>query len=322
MANSIKQFDKFSRLVTENHVVPIGAYLPFSASAYPGTGVWYNAIATKTDLTLAPVSATAAGTAIAVTSVSATTNAFTLASHGYQNQQVLQVSSSGTIPAPLAASTNYYVVGRTSSTFQLAASLDGPAIDLTDAGSGTISVQVPATYPWYAINVPRDSGILLPYPMSVAIGLDDANSAGLSVSGTITGEDIWGDVQTEAFTTLADATAGGTFTVRQTDRAWRKVWKIAVTAIGTAASGDVMHIGIHGGDETAIATVPRPKLAIPIRKPTAGCVKVLATATERTMSPTVNTTYGTVVLSDAATADLTAANMVGAVMILDPAAVL
>ena len=322
MAETIQQHDKFSRDRVHRHVIPLGSYLPFSAATYPGSGVTYNAIATKTDLTLAPVSATAAGTAIAVTSVSATTNAFTLASHGYQNQQVLQVSSSGTIPAPLAASTNYYVVGRTSSTFQLAASLDGPAIDLTDAGSGTISVQVPATYPWYAYNVPRSSGLLLPYPMSIAIGLDDANSAGLSVSGTITGEDIWGNVQTEAFTTLADATAGGTFTVRQTDRAWRRVWRVAVTAIGTAASGDVMHVGMHGGAGGAIATIPRANLAVPIKKPTTGCVQSLSTATERTVTPTVNTTYGTVKFTDATTGDFTAATMVGANMILDPTAML
>ena len=58
------------------------------------------------------------------------------------NGMRVQVSSTSAIPGGLAAVTNYYVVGANSSagTFQLSASWGGAAIDITDAGSGTLTL--------------------------------------------------------------------------------------------------------------------------------------------------------------------------------------
>lgn len=50
------------------------------------------------------------------------------------------VSSSGTLPNPLAANTTYFVQARTSTTFQLATSLGGSAITITTTGTGTHTV--------------------------------------------------------------------------------------------------------------------------------------------------------------------------------------
>lgn len=69
----------------------------------------------------------------------------TASSHGYVTNNRVQVSSSGTLPAGLSALTTYYVIKVDANTFQLATSAAnasaGTAIDLTDTGSGTHSVQ-------------------------------------------------------------------------------------------------------------------------------------------------------------------------------------
>ncbi len=79
------------------------------------------------------------------TSVSAAADTFTAASHGYTagTRVRANVLSGGTMPAPLAADTDYYVVGVLPTTFQLAPSASGAAIDLTTSGSGTITFTTP-----------------------------------------------------------------------------------------------------------------------------------------------------------------------------------
>jgi hypothetical protein len=68
---------------------------------------------------------------------SASDDTLTAAAHGYSTATVLQVSSTGTLPAGLSAATNLYVVNPTLNTFQLSLSEGGAAINITDAGSGT-----------------------------------------------------------------------------------------------------------------------------------------------------------------------------------------
>jgi hypothetical protein len=73
-------------------------------------------------------------------SVDASTNAITHSNYGYIDWQKLRISSTGALPAPLTAETDYYVRDRTAAGYKLAASIGGGAIDLTSSGSGTISV--------------------------------------------------------------------------------------------------------------------------------------------------------------------------------------
>lgn len=76
--------------------------------------------------------------------VNATTDQATCSSHGYSNGDPIIVTSSTTLPAPLAESTEYYVIYVDADTFQFAATygdaVDGTAINLTDTGTGTHSV--------------------------------------------------------------------------------------------------------------------------------------------------------------------------------------
>ncbi len=76
--------------------------------------------------------------------VNTTTDQATCSSHGYSNGEPIVVTSSTTLPAPLAESTEYYVIYVDANTFQIAETygdaVDGVAIDLTDTGTGTHSV--------------------------------------------------------------------------------------------------------------------------------------------------------------------------------------
>lgn len=72
--------------------------------------------------------------------VDAGTDVFTAASHNLQDDDPVNVSSTTTLPDPLADSTTYWVINATDDTFQLATSAGGSAVDLTDTGSGTHTV--------------------------------------------------------------------------------------------------------------------------------------------------------------------------------------
>ena len=60
----------------------------------------------------------------------------THAAHGLLDGNIVQVASAGTLPTGLSASTNYYVVNKTTNNFKLATSSGGSAIAYTNAGSG------------------------------------------------------------------------------------------------------------------------------------------------------------------------------------------
>ena len=76
---------------------------------------------------------------IAVTA-NAATDTFT-APKSFVNIDGVRLSSTGTLPAPLLPGVDYYVVQGTSTTFKVAATLGGAPIDLTTAGSGTITAE-------------------------------------------------------------------------------------------------------------------------------------------------------------------------------------
>lgn len=73
-----------------------------------------------------------------------TTDICTKTSHGLYTGAIVRVSTSGALPNPLLAATDYFVIRVTANTFKLAASLPdaqaGTAIDLTTNGTGTQTV--------------------------------------------------------------------------------------------------------------------------------------------------------------------------------------
>jgi hypothetical protein len=72
--------------------------------------------------------------------VDASTNVFTCSAHGLVEGQIVWVNSTTTLPAPLTAGTDYYVLYLTSSTFKLSLTSGGAEIDITTTGTGTHNV--------------------------------------------------------------------------------------------------------------------------------------------------------------------------------------
>jgi len=63
--------------------------------------------------------------------------------HPFADGDLVTVSSTTTLPSPLLASTLYEIRDATNSTFKLAATAGGPAIDLTTTGTGTATTPRP-----------------------------------------------------------------------------------------------------------------------------------------------------------------------------------
>lgn len=57
--------------------------------------------------------------------------------HNLSNGDVLILTTSNTLPAGLSTGTPYYVINKTTNTFELSATSGGAAIDITDTGTGT-----------------------------------------------------------------------------------------------------------------------------------------------------------------------------------------
>lgn len=71
---------------------------------------------------------------------------FTDNAHGLINTNIIQLTTTGTLPTGLSLSTNYYVVNKTTNTFKLALTSGGADILWTDDGSGTHSWHKPTIY--------------------------------------------------------------------------------------------------------------------------------------------------------------------------------
>ena len=59
---------------------------------------------------------------------------------GFADEDTVYLTTTGTLPAGLSTSTEYYVVSAAASTLQLAATNGGSAINITDAGTGTHTI--------------------------------------------------------------------------------------------------------------------------------------------------------------------------------------
>jgi hypothetical protein len=75
-------------------------------------------------------------------SVLASTDAFTLDEHGFSTDDpiTLRAEAGGSLPSPLVASTTYYTIPLTASTFRVAAAAAGAAINLTTDGARVLVI--------------------------------------------------------------------------------------------------------------------------------------------------------------------------------------
>ena len=79
----------------------------------------------------------------------ATPAVFTVPNHGLENGVVVRLTTTGTLPAPFALATDYFVVGRTDTTFRLALASGGAAIATTTAGSGVHTITSTGVLPGF-----------------------------------------------------------------------------------------------------------------------------------------------------------------------------
>ncbi len=81
-----------------------------------------------------------------VSSADASGNTLSLDDHGFEDddQVLFRAADSGSLPSPLSASTVYYVIRVSDSTFQVSATEGGSAVDLSSAGeSFFVSTELP-----------------------------------------------------------------------------------------------------------------------------------------------------------------------------------
>jgi hypothetical protein len=70
--------------------------------------------------------------------VNVTSNVFSATGHPYQNGDVVTLSTTGSLPAPLVATRDYWIVERATNSFKLSETAGGAAIDITTTGSNSI----------------------------------------------------------------------------------------------------------------------------------------------------------------------------------------
>lgn len=69
-------------------------------------------------------------------------NSIDSSNHGLVNGQEIQLTTTGTLPSPLATSTIYYIVESTNDSFKLSTSSSGNAIDITSQGTGVHTLTI------------------------------------------------------------------------------------------------------------------------------------------------------------------------------------
>lgn len=88
------------------------------------------------------------------------TDVCTATGHGLLDGQKARVTTSGVLPAPLVAGTDYWLRDVTANTFKLAATKGGSAIDLTTDGTGTQTLNPVPDYIEEAAGTGNLSGLL------------------------------------------------------------------------------------------------------------------------------------------------------------------
>ena len=104
------------------------------------------------------VLATAADASGLVFTVNTGTDFITFSSFSPTNGNTLYISSTGTLPSPLVVNTRYFIISSAGLTCQLSATLAGAAINLTTAGTGTLSAQGGDVIGYYEIAVGYSGG--------------------------------------------------------------------------------------------------------------------------------------------------------------------
>jgi hypothetical protein len=186
------------------------------------------------------------------TATDATPCVFTAASGSYLNGTGVQLAG-GSLPAGFSASTTYYVVNVSGSTFELAATAGGTAIGSTSAGSGSVvatqqflSNLIPVSSGTaFQAYMPLPSGTPSPGQVPGATGSGEA-SAWTTLTAASVGADASGAAATQAAAAQAAAIAASLPTLTQA----------SVSVSGTLAVNVITEVTATSG--TLTMTLPAP----------------------------------------------------------------
>jgi hypothetical protein len=238
---------------------PSGAVMPYAGTLAPTGWVLcdstsYNAtVFSSLAVVLIPsASVWGRGTAVGTFTVDTSTDLITLAAHGLSDGNLVHVASTTTLPGGLSANTVYYIRDAASSTFRLATSSGGSAIDLTSTGSGTHSlydeVQVPDMRSRLPIGVGTGTYVEEFEPADVATGTEIITVA--SNVGLYTGTAV---TLTSASPPSPLTTSTTYYVIRSSDTQIQLATSLANALAGTAINLTTTGSGTHTLTKTLTA---------------------------------------------------------------------
>lgn len=178
--------------------------------------------------------------------VTAGSDTIDIVSHGYSNGQIFILSSTGTLPAGLAADTIYYVVNAATNTFKLSLTAGGAAIDITDAGTGTHTLHTQFKLPELGGRTLIGAGSHLVQTLSIDAATDvslntlvvNSTSTAADVINTNTHSLVTGDMVKFA-TTQNGWTAGTAYYVRVTSTSQFSIHTSRAGALANTGQVDI-----------------------------------------------------------------------------------
>lgn len=117
----------------------------------------------------------------ATCTANASTNFITSAGHGLSNGYILKFSTTTTLPAGLSTNTAYFVINKTTDTFQVSLTSGGSAVDITDTGTGTHTWEFWDTFD--LVNFPSGAKYAVEFRDRVYVAGDANNPDRVDISG-------------------------------------------------------------------------------------------------------------------------------------------
>ena len=185
------------------------------------------------------------------------TDLWTLAAHGLLNGDIVDLTTSGTLPTGYTVNTVYFVINKTANDFQLSITRGGAVVDGTTNGTGTQTIhnkfQLPDVRGLALIALDNLGGAAANKITSASV-----NGANSTVLGGIGGAQTHTLVTAEMPAhnhTLAHASAGGGGSFEE----------VSVTVLGTDQADNATAIGSTGGGGAHSNTQPWMAVGVQIR---------------------------------------------------------
>lgn len=193
------------------------------------------------------------------TGFNTTTNALTVDSHDYVTGTKVRVTSSNTLPTPLSAGVDYWIIKVSDTVLEFAASLAdavaGTEIDITNAGTGNITITPTATVP--VVSSDYDSDI--DFPNSTFLAVDHGLYTGLTVKFRTTGLLPGGlTLETDLYVISIDDDSFQLASSLPNASAGTEIVLSAVSETAEWAATQVGRSGLSGGTEVLFESVIGP----------------------------------------------------------------